>query len=275
MTKSRLNNYFCFIFLAFLCLSATIFADTHKPCSRIDDNPFLSPRAKEAILPHLLPRKHPLHKVLDSIFLETRATVDESAFLQAGFTILARGPRSFICVAKHKALKGYLVKVFFDNELQKKLDKDSWLWLVNRCEGAKKIKEAIQKHQAHHFVVPTKWIYCLPPKPSPPDTPQHTRHLAILIVKRMNLVSLSRNYKAWKYAITKEHLNELFEIIRSAKGSSYRPDNIAYMKNGQFAFIDTEYPSRGPDFQSIRKHLNRAMRFYWDELVRSHGYVIY
>jgi len=96
------------------------------------------------MLPHFIPGKHPMHQVLDSIFLETRATVNEKTFNQAGFTILARGPRSFICVAEHKKLQGYLVKVFFDNELQKKFDRASWQWLVKRCEGAKN-NEYIQK----------------------------------------------------------------------------------------------------------------------------------
>lgn len=237
-------------------------------------NPYLSPRARESIKPHLLPLKHKERSFLDSIFLKTRVTVDEETFCQAGFVIIAKRPRSYICVAKHPKMPKYLVKVYLDTELNKKFNKKSWEWLVRRCEGANQIREVIRKHHIRHFVVPRKWIYCLPPDPSPPEDHLHTRHLAILLVERMNLASKRRNYHAWSHYITEEHLNELFEIISRAKGSSYRPDNIAYLQNDQFAFIDTEYPARGPDFNSIRRYLNDEMRNYWDNLVINAGYQI-
>lgn len=237
-------------------------------------NLFISNRARKAMSSYMLPFNHPKRKFLDSIFLKTRATVDEETFLQSGFTIIFKRPRSYICVAEHPNLTGYLVKVYLDTELNQKFHKQSWEWLVRRCEGANKIRQVIADLNIRHFVVPDKWIYCFPAEPSPPDDPQHTRHLALLLVRRMKLTSKQRNYYAWSHDITTEHLDELFEIISRAKGSSYRPDNIAYLKNGQFAFIDTEYPTQGPDFNGIRKHLNPEMRNYWDTIVKEGGYTI-
>jgi hypothetical protein len=228
--------------------------------------------ARKAMLPYLLPIKHPLYKVLDSIFLKVRATVDSETFYQTGFRTIAEGPRSYILVAKHKKLPGHLVKAFLDTELREKYDKQSWEWLVNRCKGAMKIRKIIKEYGIRHFVVPDKWIYCLPSEPSPPQDSAHTRHLAILLVTDMKLASEKHNEHAWSHYITEEHLDELFEIISRAKGSSYRPDNIAYTKNGKFAFIDTEYPTHGPDFKSIRPYLNWKMRHYWDSLVKQRGY---
>lgn len=242
-----------------------------KSDSHFNNNPYISSKIQEAMRPYLLPMKHTMHSVLDSIFTRTRATQDKSTFYKAGFRTIANGPRSFICVAKHPKIPGYLVKVYLDTELKEKFHKASWEWLVRRCEGASKVRNIIKTREIRYFVVADKWIYCLPPEPSPPNDNVHTRHLALLLVTNMNLVPEKRNYDAWYYYITKEHLQELFEIISRAKGSSYRPDNIAYTKYGTFAFIDTEYPSKGPDFKSIRRYLHPKMCEYWDQLVRNGG----
>jgi hypothetical protein len=242
-----------------------------KKDPNFDDNPHIPSKARKVMKPYLLPLKHTMHSVLDSIFLKERVTTDRATFYKAGFRTIAKGPRSYIRVAKHAELPRYLVKVYLDTVLKEKYHKESWKWLVRRCQGASKIRNIIRKYKIKYFVVPDKWIYCLPAEPSPPNDKQHTRHLALLLVTNMNLTSKSRNYHAWLHYITKKHLDELYVIISRAKGSSYRPDNIAYTKSGKFAFIDTEYPTQGPDFASIRPYLNQEMLNYWDDLVRQGG----
>lgn len=237
----------------------------------MENNPYVSAEAKKAMQPYLLSLKHPMRSVLDSIFLKKRVTVDKRTFYKAGFRIIAEGPRSYILVAKHRKLPGFLVKAHVDTELHKKHQKESWQWLVRRCQGASKIREIIKKRNIRYFVVPDKWLYCLPAQPSPPNDGHHTRHLALLLTNDMELVTEKRNYYAWSHYITKQHLDELYTIISRAKGSSYRPDNIAYTKHDQFAFIDTEYPTSGPDYKRIRPYLNSEMRHYWDKLVKTGG----
>ncbi len=243
-----------------------------KADPNFEDNPHIPSTARKMMKPYLLPLNHPKRSVLDAIFLKKRVTTDRESFYQAGFKTIAKGPRSYVRVAKHAKLSGYLVKAYLDTVLEKKYNKESWEWLVRRCEGASKIRSIIRKYKIQHFTVPDKWIYCLPADPSPPNDAQHTRHLALLLVTNMNLASKSRNYHAWLHYITKEHLDELYMILSRAKGSSYRPDNIAYTNLGKFAFIDTEYPSKGPDFSSIRSYLNQEMLNYWDNLVKQGGY---
>jgi hypothetical protein len=236
-----------------------------------EDNPHISRRARKAMRPFLLSLHHPKRSVLDSIFLKNRATEDRQTFSKAGFETIAKGPRSYVRVAKHAKLRGYLIKAYLDTELKEKFDKESWEWLVRRCEGASKVRNIIQKRKIRHFVVPDKWLYPLPAEPSPPNDGYHVRHLALLLVTDMNLASDEHNYYAWSHDITEAHLDEFFMIISRAKGSSYRPDNVAYTKSKKFAFIDTEYPLQGPDFDNIRKFLSGEMREYWDRLVRSGG----
>lgn len=237
----------------------------------LEKNRYLPSDAKKKMRPYLLPFHHPVRSFIDSLCLNQRITVDQKTFEKAGFHVLATGPRSYISVASHPEMPRYLVKVYFDTVLAEKRDKASWKWLVLRCEGAEKIETVIRDKEIRNFKVAKKWIYCLPPEPSPPKDDLHSRHFALLVVTDMNLVSENHNYFAWKHYITEEHLDELYLIISRAKGSSYRPDNISYTKKGTFAFIDTEYPGKGPDFKSIRNYLNSDMKKYWDRIVKNGG----
>jgi hypothetical protein len=236
-----------------------------------ENNPYLSSEIKNQMRPYLIPFNHPMKDTLDGIFRSSRVTTDKETFRQAGFRTISSRPRSYIRVARHSSLPGHLVKAYMDTELRRKESKESWKWLVKRCEGAHKIHSIIKKRHIQYFTVAHKWIYPLPATPSPPQDAKHTRHLAILLVTDMNLVPKEMNEHAWSHYITKEHLNELYTIMSYARGSSYRADNIAYTRSGTFAFIDTEYPSRGPDYHSIRKYLDPDMRYYWDKIVRNGG----
>lgn len=221
--------------------------------------------------PYLISENHPMYATLNEIFTACRVTENQNSFEKAGFKILDIRPRSHIYVARHSKLPGYLVKANLDNDLHVKQHTQSWEWFVLRCIGAEKIKSIIHQFNIVHFKVAKKWIYPLPSTPLPPNDDQHTQHLAILLVTDMKLTSVKQNLHAWSNVITEEHLDELYTILSRAKGSSYRPDNIAYTREGTFAFIDTEYPTRGPDYGSIRNHLNSKMLRYWDKIVRQGG----
>jgi hypothetical protein len=213
---------------------------------------------------YILPENHPAKPALDAIFLSTRATKDEATFRASGFTTLFTKSRSFIRVARHLSLPGYLLKVYLDSEQRQKRKRASWEWLVLRCEGAEKIRKIIEKKKITHFQVPGKWLYPLPPHPDCTSMEQPF----LLIVDDMKLVSNAENEAAWKTVITREHLNELYLIITKAGGSSYRPDNIWLTKHGKFAFIDTEYPRQKFDYNSIPSYLSPEMRSYWANLTQ-------
>lgn len=243
-----------------------------KKNNNLDDNPYIPSKAKQKMRPFLISDQHPMKGILDSLFLNKRVTLNHQTFQEAGFSIIAEGPRSHVLVTRHSLLPGYLVKAHLDTELRKKRKKESWYWFAMRCQGAAKVRQVIQKYRLKHFVVADKWIYPLPAEPSPPRSIKYTRHLAVLLVTDMDLAPDTQNYQAWRSIITREHLDELYLIISRAKGSSYRPDNIAYTNHNQFAFIDTEYPSQTPDFKNIRKFLSSDMQDYWDRIVRRGGH---
>ncbi len=236
-----------------------------------DTNPYISKEEHSRIHPFLLPISHPLKSNLDAIFLSTRVTLNRTTFNDAGFTIRFSQSRSFIIVASHHLLPNHLVKVYLDSELRNKKNVPGWLWFVRRCEGAKKIRKVIKKNEFKYFSAPLKWLYPLPVEPAPPQDPFYTRHNFVLLVQDMQLTDSETNLRAWKTLITKAHLQELYVIISYANGSSYRADNIPYTKEGNFAFIDTEYPYRSPNFKNIRRYLSDEMRQYWDHLIRKGG----
>lgn len=262
-----------------LCLLALVNSgplcakNQHKPRHEVnrksyalEESPWLTKKSAKAISPHLLPTDHPAKPALDSIFKASRATLDVQAFINAGFTIISTQPRSFVIVASHPLLPGYLVKVQYDDELRLKGETPFWKWMVRRCEGAKKIRNIIKKKKLQHFKVARKWIYPLPASPGVPDAPNYAPKPIILLVEDMNLESLDMSINAWRNQMTPEHLDELYTILLVVGGSSYRPDNVALTKDGHFAFIDTEYPFLITDMKKITQYLSPEMQTYWYSL---------
>ena len=237
----------------------------------LEQNPHLSSAMRRKIKTFLLPDAHPLKPALDAIFTAQRATVDDRTLTAAGFNILFSKSRSFIRVVRHPQLPGHLLKLNLDTEKHLKKGTPAWVWLTQRCQGAKQVREVIVKKQISHFQAPRKWLYPLPAEPSPPADRVTHRQPVVLLVRNMQLVSLEQNLNAWKNKMDRHMLDELYIVISHAHGTSYRPDNIWLSRNGKFSFIDTEYPNNRPTFHGISSHLNPQNRLYWEKLVRRGG----
>lgn len=231
-----------------------------------DRSLYFTKEEKKAIKPYLLPFNHPIKPSLDAIFNNQRATLDGDTFSSAGFVSKFIQPRSFIRVASHPSFPGYLVKVYLDDELRIKKNIPGWKWLTNRAKNAKIIRRFIKENNFKYFTAPQKWIYPLPIDPSPPNDPAYSRKNEILVVEDMELVPENENLEAWKTIITEKHLEELYQIITHASGSSYRADNVAYTKSGKFAFIDTEYAHKAPNFNTVHHYLSPEMGDFWKNL---------
>lgn len=232
-----------------------------------ENTTLLPKRWKSRLKSYLLPANHPVKPALDKIFGASRAIQNKEAFKAAGFHIISSRPRSFIHVASHPLLPRYLVKVQLDNDARKKRGKPLWYWFRNRCQGARRIAEIIRKKNIKNFVVAEKWVYPLPLKPSPNLEDSSEPKAIILVVKDMELAPFVASRRAWKTKFTKQHLEELYTIIKLAGGNSYRPDNVALTKQGKFAFIDTEYPRQRTDLKKIEFYLSPEMKIYWRNLI--------
>ena len=235
-----------------------------------ENNPFISTTIKKRMRPYLIPNNHPMKPVLDKLFSQ-RVTVSMEALLEHGFNIIDKRERSHVCVVSHPELQDHLLKLHFDYDSRRKRGKPSWYWLVQRCIGAQKIQKIIREYKVKHFICANKWIYPLPAHPSPPKNSKYIRHLAVLCCTDMKLIPSEQNYYAWSHNITHEILDELYLLVTRGKGSSYRPDNIWFNHDGLICFIDTEYPDKGPDFESIKRFLNPKMLSYWEKIIKAGG----
>lgn len=236
---------------------------------RFENDSNISQAEKDSARPYLLPLHHPIKPFLDSIFHQNRPLHNPKTFAAGGFVSKFIQPRSFIRVASHYQIPGYLFKVYLDSELREKDKTPGWKWFAERVKNARIIDEFIQSRGIKHFTVPKKWIYPTPVNDLSeiPKDGIYVIKNEILVVEDMELFPKKINKLAWKKVITKEHLDEFLAIIQHAGGSSYRADNVAFTKSGKFAFIDTEYTTDRSDYKSILPYLSPKMAAYWKKIV--------
>jgi hypothetical protein len=232
------------------------------------DNPYLTERMQVTIAPYLLPLDHPMKPKLDSIFSETRVVQDEKTLTDAGFEIIAGPmPRSFIIVARHPQVPGYVFKIYLDSEERCREENPHWKSLAKRCAGAFGIRQIITLGDIQHFSVPDKWLYILPLYPfSNVQNPEPI----VLIETDMQLESYEVTKEMWKTAITKEYLDELYSILKQGfggHGTACLSVNVPFTKQGKFAFTDTESSRAKLKLKNIKKYLSKEMEQYWDSLI--------
>lgn len=263
--KSFRSVFFALSLSYFAPLSAT---DATLNYPNFQDNPLLDRGMQASIAPFLLPIDHPIKPALDSIFSTSRAIENERTLVDAGFTVIA-GPMlySFVIVARHPAVPGFVFKLYLDSESRLRKEIPHWKWLVRRCAGAWGIKKVIKRENIRYFSVPDKWLYVLPvypysnvlnPQPivlvetdMEPEAPEVTKHM-------------------WKTAIRHKHLDELYSILKEGhggRGTLCLPSNVPYTKSGKFAFTDTEDPRAELKLTHVTKYLSKDMQRYWDSLI--------
>lgn len=232
------------------------------------DNPFLNGQMKAVVAPYLLPLDHPMKATLDFIFSQSRVIENERTLTDAGFTLVAGPmPVSFIIVARHPAIPGYVFKIYLDSESRARPNIPHWLSLARRCRGARDIKKIIKHKHIKHFLIPDKWVYLPPIYPfSSVTNPE-----PILVMETdMKPESYEVTKQMWKTIVTREHLDELYEILKHGHGGNGTvclSVNVPYVGDGKFAFLDTESPQSKLKLKNIKKYLSKDMEKYWDKLI--------
>jgi hypothetical protein len=233
------------------------------------DNHLLTSSMRTRIAPHLLPLDHPMKPKLDAIFSQSRVLESPRTFADAGFEIIA-GPMqfSYVIVARHPEVPGYVFKLYLDSAKRSRHGVPHWKWLVRRCEGAKGIRNIIKRKKIQHFVIPDKWLYVLPTYPfakvSKPET-------VVLMETDMELVHNHTTMEKWRTEVTREHLDELYSILKHGyAGASTRNlyANVLHTQHGKFAFTDTEDPKRKVSLRVLQKFFSPEMAKYWLSIVK-------
>lgn len=209
--------------------------------------------------PYLLPEDHPIKLELDSIF-SVNCIANGVELYKAGFRCYNHSNPKKVTVGKHPKLKGYIVKLFLDNQ---PVDIE-WPHWIKRIEGARLIGKMIEeKAYTASFKVPRKWIYCIPCKNETPSG----RHF-ILIAEDMEIVSIAENLSQWKNQATYEEIYMFWDLLATCGlFDSVYIDNISYCKDGMYAFVDTEHYLHWPvDYKKFNKFLKKGRLKYWKAL---------
>lgn len=227
-------------------------------------HPYISQETWNRVTPYLLPQNHPIKSVLDLMFSKKRISQSLSSLQEAGFKTKG-GPdnHSKTIFCRHKNLKGSVVKIIPDE-----YHADEVTRLLGRIIGAATVQEIIDKYNYQKIIkVPRKWLYVLPPEPSPP--PEFSRKNFILVADDMNIFAREENYPLWKsFLMTRERLHAIYTVITEGGfNDSVYAFNIPFAKDGKTAFIDTEDHHKWPiPYSLLRKYLSPELQLYWDQL---------
>ena len=201
---------------------------------------------------------------MESLFYKRSIIQDENSFKKAGFIIFRSQKYSFVKVARHPSLKGWVLKLYLlsENRCRSSNTMTGQDWLIRRCVGAAKIREFIQQNHIHYFAVPDKWLFELPKDPLFPE-----KRVFVVVETDMHVYSKAESREKWKTKCTTQHLDELFLLVKNGYGSPALPLNVPYTKMDKFAFIDTEFFNRTLNIPRLRMFFSPKMSHYWSRLI--------
>jgi hypothetical protein len=229
-------------------------------------NPYVSEETWNAVKPYLLPENHPIKNKLDRIF-STRVTLNSNTIKKAKFENNEARLYSKAVITKHPKLKGYYIKMYMDS--QAGID-DAQQW-ITRVTGAMSIQDYINRNNLHkYFKVPQKWIYPLPPEPSPHNG-AHRKNF-ILVAEDMKILERKKNKSRWRKKMCRPMLNQIYSItLELGLADCLYAFNMPFGKDGRIAFIDTEHHHKWPvPLGNLLRYLSPEMQAYWTQLMH-HG----
>ncbi len=254
--------------LFFLAISFTsspfVYSATVRNYPNFDDHPSISDDMRKKMQPYLVPLNSHIKPILDSIFSNAEILNNEETLASAGFITLFSHLNSYLIIAKHPKLPGFLFKLFLHNEQRQKMGMAGYEWLLRRCQGAENVRNLIKRKRLKHFSVPDKWLYPLPPELNQENSSTHTP--LILVVTDMHIASQKQTKQAWLGA-SKEVIDELFCILNHGYSSAALVNNIPYTKEGKFACVDTEHPKRKVGLRHVKRYLTNETYLYWNNLI--------
>jgi hypothetical protein len=217
----------------------------------------------------LIPNEHPIKKTLDKLFQKSRPTASFRALRKAGFIFEIPRTPDRLTVAQHPKLKGYLLKIFRDDQLM--VPDEAYHW-IQRIIGTRLIQDSIDKHGYQQIMkAPKKWIYHLP-HTALPRAGSFIRRYYLLVVEDMKVVNAIKNERYFRTKMTREKLEALYVILKeNVLIDSIYIDNIPFCRDGKMAFVDTEHYHT--DLKPLRLHrltyrFAPEMQDYWQSLIQ-------
>lgn len=224
----------------------------------------------EQVMPYLLPDDHPTKKILKEILLKVdfRIVENEAALLRGRYKVTGTSHTQNFYVVKHKKLKGWLLKVYTDDNPE-----IEWPRFVHRCRGVQAANEAIQGHNAsRYFKTPRKYIIPLYQCVSPINAA--VRKDFVLLVEDMKILSKDKSRALWSSRSAKPDLLDHFWAVVTTGGlsDSFYIDNCPWCEDGKIAFVDLEQYHKWPIYYPrMLEHLSHGMKHHWMVLMNNHG----
>lgn len=223
--------------------------------------------AWDQVQPYLLPDDHPIKPKLDRIFKKGVLT-DAESLRKAGFKFTLRRDR-FMIIASHRALKGFLLKLYLDKH---KLPEGEWNQWIKRIEGAERIRDSIESHSFGHLMkVPQKWIYPLPSNAIAQPAAGCFPKFFVLVAEKMDIVTHGKNRAKYRFMMDEALLEALFVVMKeNLLIDSMFLDNIPFCKDHRIAFVDTEHSNtriKPMPYEQMLNHLGPKMRKHWKMLI--------
>lgn len=243
---------------------------TNQTTPRFIRPPHVDPEIWDSLSPCFLPEDHPIKPKLDEIFLKgDRVVLSSKTLKKAGFKDTTPRKYSGTIVATHKKLKGYIVKLYTDDQ-KGKID---WAYLKDRVTGANAVRASIENHNFGSIAkTPKKWIYPLPATPAPPAGME--RKNFILIEEDVNVLGKNRSLAMWRTNFASRVLLNAVYIILNENGliDCAYAFNMPFAEDGRIAFVDTEMHHRWPvPFHKLTPYLSTAGQAYWRQLIEMGG----
>lgn len=221
---------------------------------------------KDRLHEYDLPSDHLVRKKLDHLFeSKDRVISDEALLANAVFEVMPKiKVTQQVTLATHPLIEGFIFKIYIDSQF---LISD-YPCFTRRIEGAKLIKNLIKKHHySHLFRVPNKWLYKLPNSPPPKWVVFDNVKSHILVIERLDTLSLKENTLKWYQMNSKELLDSILQIAIEAKALILSQNNLLWCKDGTLAIIDTESVNMEKiPFSTLDNALNPTMKKYWKKI---------
>lgn len=216
------------------------------------------------LAPYFLPEEHPLKERMDRVFTQFRVTLTADTLRLADFKGVRKGKPFHATVVKHPKLKGYVLKLFTDDDPMN----EEWNDWKRRIIGAQAIEAAIDRLGYQDlFKVPKKWIYPLPVDPEP--LPGFNRKFFVLVAEDMKILPREKNFFWWKsVAMTQERVCAIYTMLQEVGLiDSVYIDNLPFAKDRKMAFVDTQHHHLWPiPFGKLNDYFAHDMRYYWEQL---------
>ncbi|MDB6080801.1 MAG: hypothetical protein JWO53_73 [Chlamydiia bacterium] len=237
-------------------------SDTKSPVTK--DLLLSKSPVQEDPTPYLLPANHRIASILKKIFSKSHVIANNRSFKKAGFVTLFVRKKASLRVAKHHALKGYLLKIYLEDEAGKHFV-ERQNRLIVRVANAANVRQFIANNNIQTITIADKWLYQLP------SSAKTKKRAFVVVAQDMKLVSRKKCEAAWKTKATTRHLDELYLLLSHGYASLALPQNIPYTKSGKFACIDTEYTQRVYNLSRVKRYFSKSMAKYWDTILKAHG----